>query len=213
MALRDPFYVKYELDKRLGHGTFSSVYMARDRRSGLYVAAKFIDPTAQKYGSESQEVRILQSLEHDCVVRLTEAYEPYFPASPREAHERSQPGRERKQSVLVFPAFDMDLKMLMQLRRSCPEEFSERQRSPIARCIFSGLAYLHGKGILHRDIKPANIFVRFGRTMQAVIGDVGLGAMTSPSSAAGEAHTAHVCTDGYVAPELLVVRSNGFVEV
>ena len=40
-----------------------------------------------------------------------------------------------------------------------------------------------------------------------MIGDLGLGAMAS-SSAAGEAHTAHVCTDGYVPPEVLRGRSN-----
>ena len=43
--------------------------------------------------------------------------------------------------------------------------------------------------------------------VRAVIGDVGLGA-TASSSAAGEAHTAHVCTDGYVPPEVLHGRSN-----
>ena len=43
--------------------------------------------------------------------------------------------------------------------------------------------------------------------VRAAIGDVGLGAMAS-SSAAGEAHTAHVCTDGYVPPEVLHGRSN-----
>ena len=43
--------------------------------------------------------------------------------------------------------------------------------------------------------------------VRAVIGDVGLGAMAS-SSAAGEAHTAHVGTDGYVPPDVLHGRSN-----
>ena len=42
--------------------------------------------------------------------------------------------------------------------------------------------------------------------VRVVIGDVGLGAMAS-SSAAGEAHTAHVCADGYVPPEVLHGRS------
>ena len=43
--------------------------------------------------------------------------------------------------------------------------------------------------------------------VRAVIGDVGLGAMAS-SSAAGEAHIAHVRTDGYAPPEVLHGRPN-----
>ena len=90
----------------------------------------------------------------------------------------------------------------------CPEDFPDEHRTAICKDVFSGLAYLHGRGILHRDIKLANIFVRFGKVMRAVIGDVGLGTMMTSSLAAGEAHTAHVCSDGYVPPELLQVRSN-----
>ena len=82
-----------------------------------------MDPTARKYGSTSQELRILQSLDHDCVVNLEEAYDPYFPASPREGLDTFN---ERRQIVLVLPAYDMDLKYLMRLRDSCPEDFLGR---------------------------------------------------------------------------------------
>ena len=96
----------------------------------------------------------------------------------------------------------------MRLRAACPEDFPEEQRTSICRDVFRGLAYLHDCGIMHRDIKPANIFVRFDQVVHAVLVDVGLGLMTS-SSAAEEVHTAHVCSDGYVAPELLQLRSDG----
>ena len=121
-------------------------------------------------------------------------HEPYQPATSRRVLDPSMPylkSRERKERVLVFPAYDMDLKWLMRLRRECPEDFSEEQRTSICKDVFRVLAYLHASDIMHRDIKPANIFVRFGKVVRAVIGDVGLGAMAS-SSAAGEAHTAHI---------------------
>ena len=207
----DPFLAKYELGKRIGSGTFGCVVLVRLRKSSTYYAAKFLDPTACKYGSKSQELRILRKLDHDCVIRLTEAFDPYVPASSRQHQGPSQAKlnrSERRGHVLVFPAYDMDLKSLLRLRAACPEDFPAEHRTSICKDVFSGLAYLHAGDILHRDIKPANIFVRFGYAARAVIGDVGLGTMLAASSAPASprAHTAHVCTDGYVAPELLRER-------
>ena len=207
----DPFFVKYELGKRIGSGTFGCVFLVRLRKSTTYYAAKFLDPTASKYGSKSQELRILRNLDHDCVIRLKEAFDPYVPASSRQPQGPSQANfncSERREPVLVFPAYDMDLKSLLKLRAACPEEFPAEHRTSICKDVFSGLAYLHAGDILHRDIKPANIFVRFSNAARAVIGDVGLGTMLAASSAPASprAHTAHVCTDGYVAPELLRER-------
>ena len=207
----DPFLQKYEPGKAIGSGSFGDVIFVRLKGSSNFLAAKFLDPTAWKHGSQSQELRILQSLDHECVVRLIDAFKPYLPASSSQSHDPSQPNgyRERLETVLVFPAFDMDLKWLMRLRAACPEEFPEEHRTSILKDVFSGLAYLHGLGILHRDIKPANIFVRYGKRLRAVIGDVGLGKKMLSSLAAEGLHTACVCTDGYVAPELLVLRGNG----
>ena len=208
MSSADPFYAKYEKAKRIGEGGFGTVLLVRRKKSSGYFAAKFLDPTSRKYGSDSQELRILESLDHECVIRLIEAFEPYSPAPSRRSLDPSQPEsypRERKELVLVFPAYDMDLKWLLRLRADSPEEFPEEQRTSICKDVFRGLAYLHGKNIMHRDIKPANIFVRFGKSLRAVLGDVGLGS-TSSSSVAEEPHTAYVCSDGYVAPELLGAR-------
>ena len=207
----DPFLQKYEPGKAIGSGSFGDVIYVRLKGSSKFLAAKFLDPTAWKHGSQSQELRILQSLDHECVVRLIDSFKPYLPASSRQRHDPPQPNvhRERPESVFVFPAFDMDLKWLIRLRTACPEEFTQEHRTSILKDVFSGLAYLHGLGVLHRDIKPANIFVRYGKRLRAVIGDVGLGKKMLSSLAAEGLHTACVCTDGYVAPELLVLRGNG----
>ena len=83
MIFTDPFYDRYELVKRIGKGSFGDVLLVRRRKSSNYFAAKFLDPTACKHGSQSQELRILQSLQHDCVITLTDSYESYSPASSR----------------------------------------------------------------------------------------------------------------------------------
>ena len=205
MADADPFHEKYETAKRIGGGSFGDVYLVRRRQSSSFFAAKLLDPTVQKYGTATQELKILQSLHHKCVIELTDVYGPYLPASSR---QRNVLFRERQETVLVFPAYDLDLKWLLRLRKSCPEDFPAEHRTSICKDVFRGLAYLHGRDILHRDLKPANIFVRSSSTMRAVIGDVGLSTMMTSSPAAGEALTAHVCSDGYVAPELVQVRSS-----
>ena len=208
MIAADPCVEKYEPAKQTGSGSFGDVILVRQRKSSKFLAAKFLDPAAWKHGSQSQELRILQSLDNECVVKLIDAYQPYLPASSRQSDDPLQPNgyRQRRGTVLVFPAFDMDLKWLIRLRASCPEDFPDEHRTSILKDVFSGLAYLHGLGILHRDIKPANIFVRYGKRLRAVIGDVGLGKKMLSSLAAEGLHTACVCTDGYVAPELLLLR-------
>ena len=57
----------------------------------MYFAAKFLDPTARKSGSSSQELLILKSLEHECVIQLIEAFEPHSPAPSRRSLDPSEP--------------------------------------------------------------------------------------------------------------------------
>ena len=62
------------------------------------------------------------------IIKLTLLYEPYQPATSRRVLDPSMPylkSRERKERVLVFPAYDMDLKWLMRLRKECPEVVDE----------------------------------------------------------------------------------------
>ena len=129
MSHADPFYEGYEAVKRIGSGSFGSVFLVRRRQTSRFFAAKFLDPSACKYGSQSQELGILQSLNHDCVIRLAGAYQPYLPASSRQCLDLSQPEcRGRQETVLVFPAYDMDLKWLMRLRAACAEDFPDEHR-------------------------------------------------------------------------------------
>jgi len=115
----DGFLEKYENGKRIGGGTFGAVMLVRQKKTNKYYAAKFLDPKARKHGSTSQELRILQSLDHDNVIKMIDWYPPFFPASSRECLNPARPEFQlwaRKEMVLVFPAYDMDLKCLMRLR-------------------------------------------------------------------------------------------------
>lgn len=53
----------------------------------------------------------------------------------------------------------------------------------VARDVFSGLAYLHGRGIAHRDIKPANILLGFDHRFKLI--DHGTAFTVQHTSSAG----------------------------
>ena len=99
----DLFYEKYQLSRGIGAGLFGTVHYVRRKESYNYFAAKFLDPNAHTYGSDSKELRILEALDHDCVIKLVEVYQPYFPAPSRDFPNPSQIRKERKELVLVFP--------------------------------------------------------------------------------------------------------------
>ena len=205
----DPFLEKYDVSftDRVGAGLRGIVYFVRRKNSSGYFAAKFLDPMF--YRRNSKGFRILEALDHDCVIKLVESFPPYQPPVPAPSRQGPYPSsilHERKERVLILPAYDMDMRRLLRLRAASPQDFPEVHRASICKDIFCGLEYLHDCGILHRDIKPANIFVRCGEKVRAVI-DVGLGAMMAPRHAAGVAHIIKGGADGhvgiYAAPELL----------
>ena len=162
---------KYTFKDKLGTGAFSQVYQAACNATGRAKAVKVINPKAVKFGSESVEVELLQTCSHPNVIALEEVLH--------------LEGR-RACTALVFPAFDLDLRQLLRLRRGFPLDFPNEHRLLIARGIWVGVAYLHSRQILHRDIKPANILIRFGSKVHAVLADLGLATnLSMPSIFAG----------------------------
>jgi serine/threonine protein kinase len=194
-AGKKSLYEHYELGCKLGSGSFADVYQAVCKATGSAKAIKLIDPSSFKFGGLTVEIEVLQKCDHANVIRLEAVLED-----------------SRGHTALVFPAFDMDLQRLIRLRRGFPQQaFPERQRLDIAHGMWRGVEYLHSIQVLHRDIKPANILVCFGSSVHAVVADMGYAChgRCSPSAVAGSADselTAKVCTNAYVAPELLAVR-------
>ena len=185
---------RYSLDLKIGEGSFAKVYASTYIRSGAAKTIQIIDSTLRKYGRPSAEVAVLKKCHHPNIIALQEV-------SSWNTHV-----------ALVFPAYDIDLRQFLRRRRDTPEDYPTEHKVLISVQIWNGLAYLHSQSIVHRDIKPANILIRFGIKIQAVLADMGLAVDTSvPSTVAGDDGadhlTAHVCSSGYVAPELLVVRN------
>ena len=65
----------YAIVSQVGEGTFGKVYKARNTISGLYVALKRIRMETERDGfpvTAMREIKLLQSLRHDNIVRLYE---------------------------------------------------------------------------------------------------------------------------------------------
>ncbi|CAB3363149.1 Hypothetical predicted protein [Cloeon dipterum] len=136
----------FEIDaESVGFGTFSDVYMARDKQKDLTVALKRVKQTNNKdlnniiYYGACREVAILKTVTHENIV----AFKGVCPNS-----------RNRRQFYTVLEYCDYDLLFVrLNLTLSTPEV------KCLMRQLLEGLRYLHDKKIIHRDIKPGNILI------------------------------------------------------
>ncbi|OMP12255.1 hypothetical protein COLO4_03363 [Corchorus olitorius] len=174
----------YEKLDKIGQGTYSNVYKARDRETGKIVALKKVrfdtsEPESVKF--MAREIMILQKLDHPNVVKL----------------EGLATSRMQYSLYLVFEFMQADLTRII----SRPEE---RLTEPQIKCymhqLLSGLQHCHERGILHRDIKGSNLLIDKNGMLK--IADFGLANCFSPNRK--YPLTSRVVTLWYRAPELLL---------
>ncbi|KAL1533893.1 [pyruvate dehydrogenase (acetyl-transferring)] kinase [Salvia divinorum] len=174
----------YEKLKKIGQGTYSSVYKARDLKSGKIVAMKKVkfahmDPDSVCF--MAREISILRQLDHPNVMRLEAIVISSVSGS----------------LYLVFEYMKHDLARLLE---SAKFKFTEPQIKLYMQQILRGLEHSHSRGILHRDIKGANILVDSNGVLK--IGDFGLATILNPRKK-GQL-TSCVVTLWYRAPELML---------
>jgi serine/threonine-protein kinase len=177
----------YAVQRELGGGGMSRVYLATDRELGREVVVKTLPPdllTPDAVERFKREIRTAARLQHPNIVPLLSAGEadgvPYFTMPWVEGASL----RERLQ------------------RGSIPLN----EGMAILRDMARALAAAHAKGIVHRDIKPENVLLSAGA---ALITDFGVArALTEATHATGGAGTAFktgtgiaVGTPAYMAPE------------
>ncbi|KAF8216926.1 kinase-like domain-containing protein [Mycena galopus ATCC 62051] len=135
---------RYHVLGKLGHGSFSTVWMAHDRATKQNVALKIVEA---RRTSNSQEMAILQRLRASGsranVVQLLDSFEH---TSPNGIHQ-----------VLVMEPF----RHLHYMRPAFRPKF---MRTTL-RQIIDGLRFIHSRGIAHGDLHPGN----FGATMPEII--------------------------------------------
>ncbi|CAN1802084.1 Probable serine/threonine-protein kinase At1g54610 [Linum perenne] len=172
-----------KLDK-VGSGTYSNVYKARDRDSNKIVALKKVrfdtsEPESVKF--MAREIMILQKLDHPNVVKL----------------EGIATSRLQYSLYLVFDFMQTDLQTVIS---QYDRKLTEPQVKSYMQQLLSGLQHCHDRGILHRDIKGANLLIDKHGMLK--IADFGLANYYS--SKRKQPLTSRVVTLWYRAPELLL---------
>ncbi|KAM7279743.1 hypothetical protein ACFE04_006877 [Oxalis oulophora] len=183
----------YEKLEKIGQGTYSYVYRAREVETGRMMALKkvrFDNFQPESIRFMAREIMILRRLDHPNVMKL----------------EGVITSRSSTSIYLVFEYMEHDLAGLS----SSPDiEFTESQVKCFMKQILSGLEHCHLRGIMHRDIKASNILVNDQGILK--IADFGLGNILTQKN---KHHlTSHVVTLWYRPPELLMGSTSYGVSV
>ncbi|KAE9605077.1 hypothetical protein Lal_00036681 [Lupinus albus] len=174
----------YEKLDKIGEGTYSSVFQAREIETGRIVALKKVrfntfQPESIRF--MAREIIILRALDHPNIMKLEGIITSHLSNS----------------IYLVFEYMEHDLAGLL----SSPNiKFSDSQIKCYMRQLLSGIEHCHLRGIMHRDIKVSNILVNNEGVLK--IGDFGLANAVSPNNK--HPLTSRVVTLWYRPPELLM---------
>ncbi|MFF1254289.1 serine/threonine-protein kinase [Pseudarthrobacter sp. NPDC058329] len=167
----------YAVGRLLGRGGSSSVWLAREERSGREFALKCFRPAARRSSRGAvmteegirREIRILSVLDHP---HLIKAHGTVALAG----------GAESRTALIMDYAPGGSLAGLITARGKLSAGETVTVLTPISQV----LAYLHGKGFTHADVSPGNVlFTGQGKPM---LSDVGIARMLGdpvPGASAG----------------------------
>ncbi|XP_055835899.1 probable serine/threonine-protein kinase At1g09600 [Solanum dulcamara] len=174
----------FEKLNKIGQGTYSSVYKARDLKTNKIVAMKkvrFVNMDPESVRFMAREICILRKLDHPNVMKL----------------EALVTSRISGSLYLVFEYMEHDLAGLAAAPRV---KFTEAQIKCYMQQLLRGLEHCHSRGVLHRDIKGSNLLIDDNGALK--IGDFGLATTFEPNQT--QPLTSRVVTLWYRAPELLL---------
>ncbi|XVF50065.1 hypothetical protein PTKIN_Ptkin04bG0064500 [Pterospermum kingtungense] len=174
----------FEKLEKIGQGTYSTVFRARDLESGKIVALKKVrfdnfEPESVRF--MAREILILRRLDHPNIIKL----------------EGIITSRMSCSIYLVFEYMEHDITGLL----SCPDiKFSESQIKCYVKQLLSGLDHCHLRGIMHRDIKGSNLLVN----NEGILKMADFGLANFYGSGQRQPLTSRVVTLWYRPPELLL---------
>uniref|UniRef100_A0A0D9V9S0 [RNA-polymerase]-subunit kinase n=1 Tax=Leersia perrieri TaxID=77586 RepID=A0A0D9V9S0_9ORYZ len=178
--------------EKIGSGTYSNVYKAKEVESGRVVALKKVrvDGVGEAESARfmAREIALLRHLgDHPNIVRLDGLVTSRLATAPS--------------LYLVFEYMDHDLTGLAAAALAAGERFSLPQVKCYMKQLLAGIEHCHNKGVLHRDIKSSNLLVSNDGILK--IADFGLATSFDPHNKE-QPMTTQVITLWYRPPELLL---------
>ena len=172
---------RYTLERELGRGGMSIVYLATDLQLDRQVALKILRPElAASLGPERflREIKVVAGLAHPHILPLHDS------------------GEAAGLLYYVMPYVEGEsLRHRLEREGALPLEDALQ----IAREVADGLDYAHQHDVVHRDIKPENILLQAGH---AVVSDFGIARAISAAGGARMTGTGlAVGTPDYMSPE------------
>ncbi|PNH07020.1 Serine/threonine-protein kinase Nek7 [Tetrabaena socialis] len=169
----------YQLERLLGRGKYSQVYLARELHTGLMVAIKrveifdMMDPASR--AAVVKEVKILTNVEHPNIVKCF----------------RSFLSEADNELVIVLEWAEAgDLGQVIKERQEAGAAFTAEQVWAQFQQVCNALKHMHDRRMMHRDLKPSNIFVTGSGDLK--LGDLGLSRyFSSRTLQAGGGSPAH----------------------
>uniref|UniRef100_A0A3B5AE67 Calcium/calmodulin-dependent protein kinase type 1D-like n=1 Tax=Stegastes partitus TaxID=144197 RepID=A0A3B5AE67_9TELE len=171
----------FDFKGKMGSGSFSEVFMVREKKTGELYALKCLKKKHLAYSNLENEIKVLRRINHENVVGLEDFYESrthYYLVM---------------QLVSGGELFDRIIDKGV---------YTEKDASKVINQVLQAVSYLHKNSIVHRDLKPENLlYYNTDENAKIMVSDFGL----SKTLEHGVMSTA--CgTPGYVAPEVLAQK-------
>ncbi len=174
----------YQLQRRIGYGGMSEVYLAADTHEHRDIAVKIVHHgRTDDLARFQREVEMLTPLAHEHILPVYDS------------------GQERSWHYLAMPYIEHGT-LADRLHTSGP--FTPDEAGVLLDQLASALQYAHDRGILHRDIKPSNILLR--DDAYAYLSDFGIAKSLAQESSLTQTGF-FIGTPEYMAPELFETQA------
>ncbi len=180
----------FALERQLGAGGTSAVYLARRVADGACLVLKVLHPRVLANGGAERflrEIEILRRLDHPRIVPI------------------GAPGQADGLLFFTMPFVEGET---LRARLHAGGPMAVRETLLIARDVTDALGHAHGRGVVHRDVKPENILLTDGGAQLMDFGFASAPSLTSSSRRDDEAAFA-IGTPHYMSPEQVSGRQAG----